>query len=47
MATSTSALPLPPERDPAWLSRLFWSGAALVLLWPLLVATEFKPWVLA
>ena len=25
---------------------MFWSLAALVLLWPLLVATEFKPWVL-
>jgi phosphonate transport system permease protein len=48
MATSTATLPLPPPaRDPAWLSRLFWTGAALVLLWPLLVATEFKPWVLA
>jgi phosphonate transport system permease protein len=35
-----------PARDPAWLGRLFWSGAALVLLWPLLVATEFKPWAL-
>jgi phosphonate transport system permease protein len=35
-----------PERDPAWLGRMFWSGAALVLLWPLLVATEFKPWTL-
>lgn len=33
-----------PTRDPAWLPRLFWSGAFLVLLWPLLVATEFKPW---
>jgi len=37
------ALP-PPQRDPAWLGRVFWFGAALVLLWPLLVATEFKPW---
>ena len=36
----------PPTRDPAWLGRVFWSLAALVLLWPLLVATEFKPWVL-
>jgi phosphonate transport system permease protein len=36
----------PPERDPAWLGRLFWCGAALALLWPALVATEFKPWVL-
>lgn len=36
----------PPTRDPAWLPRLFWTGAGLVLLWPLLVATEFKPWVM-
>ena len=35
-----------PDRDPAWLGRVFWGSAALVLLWPLLVATEFKPWVL-
>ena len=40
-------LPLPPPaRDPAWLGRVFWTGAALVLLWPLLAATEFKPWQL-
>ena len=36
----------PPERDPAWLRRVAWIGAALVLLWPLLVATEFQPWLL-
>lgn len=36
----------PPERDPAWLGRVFWVGAGLVLLWPILVATEFRPWVL-
>ena len=35
-----------PDRDPAWLSRLFWTSAALVLLWPLMQATEFRPWVL-
>ena len=35
-----------PRRDPAWLARVFWIGAALVLLWPMLVATEFRPWVL-
>ncbi len=35
-----------PDRDPAWLGRLFWIGALLVVLWPLGVATEFKPWVL-
>lgn len=42
--------PLSPHRssprDPAWLGRVFWTGAALVLLWPLLVATEFRPWTL-
>ncbi len=36
----------PPTRDPAWLARVFWTGAALVLLWPLFAATEFKPWQL-
>jgi phosphonate transport system permease protein len=35
-----------PLRDPAWLPRLFWVSALLVLLWPLGVATEFRPWVL-
>lgn len=35
-----------PTRDPAWLARLFWLGALGVLLWPLTVATEFRPWVL-
>jgi phosphonate transport system permease protein len=36
----------PALRDPAWLPRLFWGSAALVLLWPLLVLTEFRPWLL-
>ncbi len=36
----------PSTRDPDWLARVFWTGAALVLLWPLLTATEFKPWQL-
>lgn len=52
--TATLAPPNPPgtassaapARDPAWLGRVFWAGAALVLLWPLAVATEFRPWVL-
>jgi phosphonate transport system permease protein len=35
-----------PTRDPAWLGRVFWIGAAAALLWPLLVATEFRPWLL-
>ena len=45
-ATARAATAAAPDRDPAWLGRLFWGGAALVVLWPLLVATEFKPWVL-
>ncbi len=36
----------PARRDPAWLGRLGLTAMALVLLWPLLVATEFKPWLL-
>jgi phosphonate transport system permease protein len=36
----------PPERDPAWLRRLGWMLVGVVLLWPLLVATEFRPWLL-
>jgi phosphonate transport system permease protein len=43
---NTRALHPAPTRDPAWLGRVFWLGAALVLLWPLMVATEFRPWVL-
>ena len=35
--------PAPALRDPAWLGRLFWTLAAVVLLWPLLQATEFRP----
>jgi len=33
-------------RDPAWAGRVFWWSLTLVLLWPLAVATEFRPWVL-
>ena len=35
----------PATRDPAWSGRVFWALASLVLLWPALVLTEFKPWV--
>jgi phosphonate transport system permease protein len=34
------------RRDPAWNRRVFWFCAALVIAWPMLVATEFKPWVM-
>ena len=33
-------------RDPDFSSRVFWISLAIVLLWPLGVATEFRPWVL-
>ena len=47
MTSSTFALPLRPAlRDPAWRGRVFWALAALLLLWPALVLTEFKPWVM-
>lgn len=36
----------PPDRDPDARARLGWTLAALVLLWPLLVLAEFRPWVL-
>jgi phosphonate transport system permease protein len=47
-APAAAVRPAPPDpmRDPAWQGRLFWLLAAAVLLWPLLAATEFKPWVL-
>ena len=34
------------QRDPAWQGRVFWLVAAVLLLWPLLAITEFKPWLL-
>ena len=36
----------PALRDPAWVGRVFWGLAGLALLWPTLVLTEFKPWLL-
>ena len=35
-----------PARDPALAARVLWLSLALVLLWPLGVATEFRPWLL-
>ncbi len=35
-----------PVRDPAFLGRVFWIAVAAVLLWPMLVLTEFKIWTL-
>jgi phosphonate transport system permease protein len=43
MSTAAQA---PALRDPAWMRRLSWALVGIVLLWPLAVATEFKPWLL-
>lgn len=43
---AAATLAPPPAHDPAWRGRVFWSTAALALLWPLLSATEFRPWTL-
>ncbi|OGS80671.1 MAG: ABC transporter permease [Gallionellales bacterium GWA2_59_43] len=32
--------------DPAWRGRITATLVALILLWPMLVASEFKPWIL-
>jgi phosphonate transport system permease protein len=45
MHGAANAAPLEP-RDPAWWTRVFWLLAAAVVLWPLLVLAEFKPWTL-
>ena len=45
MGAAATSLRSPPVRDPAWTGRVFWLGLAAVLLWPLMVATEFRPWI--
>lgn len=39
-------VPFAARHDPAWAGRLGLALAGAVLLWPLLVATEFQPWLL-
>jgi len=41
-----AAVPAMMRRDPAARQRLFWALASAAALWPLLVLTEFKPWLL-
>ena len=36
----------PLRRDPAARQRVFWALASLAALWPMLVLSEFKPWLL-
>ena len=45
LATPPAVL-VPNRRDPAARQRVFWALASLAALWPLLVLTEFKPWLL-
>nr|WP_314633457.1 ABC transporter permease [uncultured Janthinobacterium sp.] len=33
-------------RDPAWRGRLIGAAVILIVLWPMLVQAEFKPWIL-
>ena len=33
-------------KDPDWMGRVFWWLVALFLMWPLVVSTEFRPWIL-
>jgi phosphonate transport system permease protein len=40
------AKPVLLQRDPAWRGRVTASVLALLMLWPLLVWSEFKPWLL-
>jgi phosphonate transport system permease protein len=42
----TTTARLAEQRDPAGAARVFWLVAAGVILWPLLVLAEFKPWLL-
>jgi phosphonate transport system permease protein len=46
MEVFVSAVARPELHDPAWRSRIGWTLAALVVSWPLLVVSEFKPWTL-
>ncbi len=45
MGTPAPLFAAPHLRDPAWSRRMFWTIAAVVILIPALVATEFKPWI--
>ena len=45
-ATTTMAPPQAPLRDPATRRRATVLVVALLVLWPLLVLAEFKPWLL-
>jgi phosphonate transport system permease protein len=41
-----TALETNPHPDPAWRGRLIACAVAVIVLWPMLVVSEFKPWIL-
>lgn len=43
---ASAVVATPSTRDPAWAGRVFALLAAAVILWPMLVWTEFRPWLL-
>ena len=46
MSRSLVNPPFHPSHDPAWRTRLTLAVLGLVMLWPILAATEFQPWLL-
>jgi phosphonate transport system permease protein len=46
MGVPVSAVARPELRDPAWRRRIGWALAVLVVSWPLLVGSGFRPWTL-
>jgi phosphonate transport system permease protein len=40
------SLPAPLHRDPAWRGRIIACVLAAAIVWPMLVMSEFKPWIL-
>ena len=42
LTTAKSAMP----RDPAWRGRIITAAVIAIVLWPMLVQAEFKPWIL-
>src|ERR1700761_4542084 len=46
MGREVAGLPPALRADPAWRGRLTLTALAVLLLWPMLVASEFKPWLL-
>lgn len=45
-SSKTGGARLDVPSDPAWRGRITWTILGLILLWPMLVYSEFKPWIL-